>query len=85
MKLDEICESERTYILRYIDEMNDFEDITVNMPSEFTKPESQYFTHCNINLNVVKNRTIPEHIKYFKSICEGLKQLQQKLEEKNEN
>lgn len=81
MKINEIYEAERMYIIRLVDNMNDFEDITVDMPSEFINPKSPYFTHCKVNMNMNQNRTIKGHIKYFETICKGLKELQKKLEE----
>lgn len=79
MKIQEIIESSKTFIIRLKDEMNDYEDIEVDMPSEYTKPTSKFFTHCEIKLNSLKHRTIDNHIKYLKTVCAALEKLKQQL------
>ena len=79
MIIEEIYEAEKVFIIRLSDKMNDYEDIEVNMCSEFANPKSKYFTHSEVKINTLKNRTIDEHIKYLQTICEALKQLKEKL------
>ena len=81
MQIHEINETTRNYIIRLTDEMNDFEDIIVEMATAHIKPESPFFTHCEIKFKHRCNRTIDNHIKYFETICEGLRKLKEKLED----
>ena len=79
MKIDEIKEVEKMFIIRLCDEMGDFEDIEVTMCSEFADPKSEYFTHSEVKINTLKNRTIDEHIAYLQVVCKGLEQLKEQL------
>lgn len=85
MKIDSIQEVKKEFTIRLCDEMNDFEDIAVVIPSEFTKPQSPYFTHCEVKINTLRHRTISQHIEYLKTVCSALEQLQEKLEGKNDD
>ncbi len=80
MKINEISEVEKIFIIRLVDGRDDFEDITVNIPSECLNPQSPHFTHCKVDINMTRNRTINNHIQYLETICKGLKDLQKKLE-----
>ena len=71
MKIDSIQEAKKEFTIRLCDEMNDFEDIAVVMPSEFTKPQSPYFTHCEVKINTLRHRTISQHISNNGLSCIG--------------
>ena len=75
MKVNAIEETTREYVIRLVDKMNDFEDVEVEIVTEHLNPESKYFTHCNVKLNTLRNRTIQEHIEYYEAICRGLREL----------
>ncbi|WP_289146981.1 hypothetical protein [uncultured Megamonas sp.] len=62
-------------------EMNDYEFVEVEMSAPHLDPESKYFTHCKIKFDLNRSRTIDNHIKYFETICEGLRNLKEKLED----
>jgi len=80
MKIDSIFEAEKRFIIRLSDEMGDYDDIEVEMYSEFADPRSEYFTHSEVKINTLKNRSIDEHIEYLQTVCKALKQLKDKLE-----
>lgn len=77
--IDNILETNREYVLRFVDEFGDYEEIRVDMATEHINPESRFFTHCNVKLNTIKNRTIDDHIQYLEIVIYALKQLKGKL------
>ena len=79
MEIEEIYEAEKVFIIRLRDKMNDYEDIEVNMCSEFANPKSKYFTHSEVKLNTIRHRTIDGHIAYLKTVCEALERLKSQL------
>lgn len=81
MEIDEIYEESRNFTIRLTDEMNDYEFVEVEMSAPHLDPESKYFTHCKIKFDLNRGRTIDNHIKYFETICEGLRNLKEKLED----
>lgn len=85
MKIDRIQEVTKEFTIRLRDEENGYEDIAVVMSGEFAKPQSPYFTHCEVKINTLRHRTISQHIEYLKTFCSALEQLQEKLEGKNDD
>lgn len=79
MKIDEILEVNREFVIRLIDDMGDYEDVQVSISSEHISPKSIFFTHCEIKLNDLRHRTIDGHIKYLQSVIKGLEELKERL------
>lgn len=79
MRIEEIYETSKNFTIRLKDDMNDYEDIEIEMFSEHTNPKSKFFTHCEIKLNTIRNRTIDGHIAYLKTVCEALERLKNQL------
>ena len=79
MIIDDIQETERQFVIRLRDKMNDFEDVEVNISSMFLNLKSEHFSHGEVKLNTLRNRTIDGHIEYLKTVIQGLEQLKTKL------
>ncbi len=81
MRIEEIREVNREYVLRFTDGLGDFEDIEVNMTTEHIDPKSKFFTHCNVKLNILRSRTIDGHIEYLQTVIQALKTLKERLKD----
>lgn len=79
MKIDKIKEVNREFVIEFIDDLGDYEDVEINIPTEFIDPKSEHYTHCEVKLNMLRHRTIDKHIDYLQSVIKGLEELKQKL------
>lgn len=78
-KMHEINKVTRTYILRMTDDMNDFTDINVEVSEAHATPKSKFFSHCELDYPQKRNRTIDEHVKFYKALIIGLEGLKEEL------
>jgi len=83
MEIEEIFESQKKFTLRFRDNMGDYEDVEVEMCSAYADPKSKHFTHSEVKINSLKNRTIDEHVAYLQTVCTALKVLKNQLIEGN--
>lgn len=81
MKKIKIKETERSYEIRIKtgEGMTEYEDIDVYISSDALKPNSKFFTHCELKINMIKHRTIDEHIGYLKNVISGLEELKEEI------